>query len=32
MADHAKNIKIVGVEINENRANVMKSLIKRYGF
>lgn len=30
IADYCPNVKITGVEINQNRANVMKSLIKKY--
>ena len=30
IADHNKDVKITGVEINVNRANVMKSLVKKY--
>lgn len=32
MADCFKNIKIKGVEISHNRANIMRSLIKKYRF
>ncbi len=31
MADTYQDVKIVGVEISVNRANVMNSLIKKYG-
>ena len=30
IADHHPGVKIVGVEINVNRGNVMKSLVKKY--
>lgn len=30
MADMVKDISIKGVEISANRANIMKSLIKKY--
>lgn len=32
LADSVENISITGVEISINRANVMKSLIKKYNF
>ena len=30
MADHNKDVRITGVEINMNRVNVMKNLVKKY--
>jgi cyclopropane fatty-acyl-phospholipid synthase-like methyltransferase len=30
LADSVENVKIVGVEISINRANIMKNLIKKY--
>lgn len=30
MADHNKDVRITGVEINVNRVNVMKNLVKKY--
>ncbi len=30
IADSHKDVKITGVEININRANVMKNLVKKY--
>lgn len=30
IADSLKQVKIIGVEININRANVMKNLVKKY--
>lgn len=30
MADSYEDLEIKGVEVNENRANIMKSLVKKY--
>lgn len=31
LADSLKDVKIIGVEISANRANIMKNLVRKYG-